>query len=728
MECAGEPLQCSASACERPVQPPSHAKAEYIKMRAAKPCKLTPSTRPGGAPPEKDDMASLAHAIQTFQKGDLSRNEFLAQIDRALASERGNWQRLKELLGEENTRGLLPPDVYAELQRRVEQPPPDDLPPETDNAETRLRTTAASPPRGRGPVMEEDDPDRMKGVGDTLNGRFVLEECIGFGGMGTVYRALDLRKLEASDRKPYIAIKVLNVQFRGHPKSLITLQREAKKAQALAHPNIVTVYDFDRDGSVVYLTMEYLVGRPLSQILRSPGFSGMPYAEVLRIIEGISRALGYAHQQGFVHCDLKPGNIFLTNKGEVKVIDFGIARAFHKPEDDAEATVFDPGSLGGLTPAYASPEMVEHREPDPRDDIYGLACITWEMLTGRHPFNRLSGAEARAAGMKLERPRQLGYRQWRALKAALSFDRATRTPSIEAFMQGLRGQRPPRETLALAISGVAALLVVAAGAGYYFEFRNGARGDADTGPAAPAPVAPAPVSAPVPAPPPPAPVLALSAVEPVLASLPCTVLVPTVRGDALTVQGYLADSIGPAGLREKLAAVPGLRNLELQTEQVSEDKCGLLNVLGPYWLASRKAGRPATLRSKAAGAQLTEGDPLVVSITTPPFEAYVTVDYFVLDGSVLHMVPGPRARANQAPASYAATIGGMGNWVVAKPFGTEMIALVVTPAPLFDGVRQEIEPKAPYLKAMEQRLAQLAAKHGQEKIAVDLLQVTTKAR
>ena len=673
-------------------------------------------------------MASLAHAIQTFQKGDLSRNEFLAQVDRALASERGNWQRLKELLGEEDTRGLLPPDIYAELQRRVEKPPPEPMPnadniDNGDNAETRLRTmSAVAQPRGRSTV-QDDDPDRMKAVGDTLNGRFVLEECIGFGGMGTVYRALDLRKLEASDRKPYIAIKVLNVQFRGHPKSLITLQREAKKAQALAHPNIVTVYDFDRDGSVVYLTMEYLAGRPLSQILRAPGFSGMPYADVLRIVGGISRALGYAHQQGFVHCDLKPGNIFLTDKGEVKVIDFGIARAFHKPEDDVEATVFDPGSLGGLTPAYASPEMVEHREPDPRDDIYGLACFTWEMLTGRHPFNRLSGAEARAAGMKLERPRQLAYRQWHALKAALSFDRAARTPSIEAFMQGLRGERSPRETLLLAASGIAAMLLLAAAAGYYLEFRSGARSEPDVAVAEPAPAVPVPVPPPVPAP-----VLTLSAVEPLLAGLACTALAPTVRGDTLTLQGYLADSIGQAGLREKLAAVPGLKNLDLQVEQVSEDKCGLLNVLAPYWLASRKAGRPATLRAKAANAQLVEGEPLVVGITTPPFETFVTVDYFVLDGSVLHMVPGPRARANQAPAGYAATIGGLGNWIIAKPFGTEMIALVVTPTPLFDAVRQETEPKAAYLKALEQRLGQLGAKYGRDKIAVDLLQVTTRAR
>src|SRR6476661_4572406 len=225
-------------------------------------------------------MASLAQAIQTFHKGDLSRNEFLAQIDRALALERSNWQRLREILSEENTRGMLPPDIYAELQRRVEHAPDTDA--GAGAGETRLRTESlAVPPAGPGGYMEVADPDRMKGIGDTINGRFVLEECLGFGGMGTVYKALDLRKLEASDRKPYIAIKVLNVQFRGHPKSLIALQREAKKAQTLAHPNIVTVYDFDRDGSMVYLTMEYLAGKPLSQMLRAPAFVGMPYAQAL---------------------------------------------------------------------------------------------------------------------------------------------------------------------------------------------------------------------------------------------------------------------------------------------------------------------------------------------------------------------------------------------------------------------------------------------------------------
>ena len=213
-------------------------------------------------------MANFSQAIRAFQGNGLSHEDFFAQVDRVLATERGGSARLLEILGEEHTRTPLPHDVYEEVQRRIQRFSESTQSLSTD--ETRVRTNAGDhwptqPPQPPQPpplvpvtTSEQSGaaPERMKGVGDTLNGRFVLEECIGFGGMGTVYRALDLRKLEASDRKPYIAIKVLNAPFRSHPKSLIALQREARKAQTLAHPNIVAVYDFDRDGSMVYLTME----------------------------------------------------------------------------------------------------------------------------------------------------------------------------------------------------------------------------------------------------------------------------------------------------------------------------------------------------------------------------------------------------------------------------------------------------------------------------------------
>src|SRR5882762_594598 len=216
-------------------------------------------------------MTSLAQAIRTFQSSGASRDEFLTLVDSALSVDDTSTGRLLEILREEQARTPLPADLYAAVHRRIEQASLASHGANSD--ETRLQTSPGAlqqrvtPPTASSSASQSASPardfvmsetDQVKEVGDTLNGRFVLEECLGVGGMGTVYKALDLRKLEASDRRPYIAIKVLNLQFRGNPKSLIALQREAKKAQALGHRNIVTVYDFDRDGPMVYLTMEYL--------------------------------------------------------------------------------------------------------------------------------------------------------------------------------------------------------------------------------------------------------------------------------------------------------------------------------------------------------------------------------------------------------------------------------------------------------------------------------------
>ncbi|HYD82326.1 MAG TPA: protein kinase [Paucimonas sp.] len=672
-------------------------------------------------------MASLAQAMHAFQSGALSHREFLARIDSALASDRSNLARLTEMLGEERTRIGLPPDVYSELQRRVRHVAPSMQP--AGDEETRMRTGPSERPGSVAPPADgmrtDGGADLIKGVGDTLNGRFVLEECIGFGGMGTVYKALDLRKQEASDRMPYIAIKVLNVQFRGHPKSLIALQREARKAQTLAHPNIVTVYDFDRDGSMVYLTMEYLSGKPLSRVLRTPGFAGLPYHETLRIIDGVGRALSYAHERGFVHCDLKPANVFLTDRGEVKVIDFGIARVFRKSEEDAEATVFDAGSLGGMTPAYASPEVIERLEPDPRDDIYALGCITYELLTGRHPFDRLPAAQARGNGMKPSRPKKLGYRQWRALKAALAFERAARVPSVARFVQQMR---PAPPFMVYAGRAAVALAVAALGVGgvrYYQDYRD-ARIESSGGSSGSSGAATTDGASAAPATPPVEPPLSVASIAPLLAGVPCSALAPSVRGQELRVQGYVGKSFGIDRLRDMLDDAPGVSALSLDVRQVGEHACPVIETFAPYWKGSRGTG--ISLRVRAPNAELSEGQPLIVDIKSPGYDSHVYVDYYVLDGNVSHLLPSVRARANQAPPHHEAVIGGLGNWVISKPFGAEMIVLLATPVPLFDGLRPDYEPGQAYLKAAQKRLGEIAAKYGPGRIAVDFVQITTRER
>ena len=588
--------------------------------------------------------------------------------------------------------------------------------------------TAAAPPQFDETGIPE--LERTKGVGDTLNGRFVLEECIGSGGMGTVYKALDLRKLEASDRKPYTAIKVLNVQFRGHPKSLIALQREARKAQALAHPNIVAVYDFDRDGSMVYLTMEYLVGQPLNRMLRASEFIGLSLEKALPVVSGMANALAYAHQRGFVHCDLKPANVFLTDCGTVKVIDFGIARVFQEPEVDHDATVFDAGSLGGLTPAYASPEMLEQREPDPRDDIYALACITYELLTGRHPFDRMAATQARGIGVKPLRPEGLGWRQWRALRRALCFEREARTKSVTQFLAALRDDGRTELRLAVA-AGVVVCTALAATAVAHYRAMHPA-GDvatsgtydgkppfrsADGGTAqVPAGIAAARVV-------PGRQTISFTAIAPVLAQVPCSALSASTRENAIDVKGFLSQRYGAASLREVLAKIPGVETVNLDVQPVADRECGMVDLLAPFWTRSRTSG--ASIRTRAAGGQMVEGEPLVLDLATPAHDSWVHVDYYVLDGSVVHLLPSVRARDNQAPPSYRATIGGFGNWVISRPFGSELIVLVTAPEPLFTGLRPENENARDYLRALKRQLKQVTSKYGVERVSVDFVQITT---
>lgn len=273
----------------------------------------------------------------------------------------------------------------------------------------------------------------------SLQNRFKLQKVLGVGGMGVVYKAIDLRKVEAKDRNPYIAIKVLNDDFKKHPDALIALQREARKSQSIAHPNIVNVYDFDRDDDVVFMTMEYLEGLPLDKLIKKYQFIGLPLNEAWGVFKGICEALIYAHQENIIHSDFKPGNIFVNNKGVAKVFDFGISRAVKNTDikHDGDKTVFDAGTLGALTPAYASLEMLNGQSPDERDDIYALACVTYEIFSGEHPFNKLPADKAFAKKLRPKRISELSSAQWAALKKALSFKRQERTATVEQFMTAM---------------------------------------------------------------------------------------------------------------------------------------------------------------------------------------------------------------------------------------------------------------------------------------------------
>ena len=291
-----------------------------------------------------------------------------------------------------------------------------------------------------------------------LKDRFVLEHKIGAGGMGTVYRAKDLRRVEAHNRHPYVAVKVLNQEFRDHRDAFVALERESSKSQGLSHPNIVSIFDFDKDGDVPFMTMELLEGEELADFLRRYP-SGVPGDIAWSLIEGMCRGLAHAHEAGVVHADFKPGNVFV-NGDTAKILDFGIARAVHKHRDVDDT--FDVSTLAALTPAYASREMLIGDAPDPSDDVYSLAVVIYLTLTGRHPYDRERADKAAEYGMVPERPRGLSHRQWRALAAGLTFDRDKRPANAAVLCDMLfHGPIYSNRVFAASISAVAVLATVA---------------------------------------------------------------------------------------------------------------------------------------------------------------------------------------------------------------------------------------------------------------------------
>jgi serine/threonine protein kinase len=285
--------------------------------------------------------------------------------------------------------------------------------------------------KGRPPA----DPPR---VGTVLRERFELVEELGRGGMGVVFKALDRLKAEARDRQPYVALKVLNEEFRDHPDGFMALQREAKRANMLPHPNVIQVYDFDRDGEHVYLTMEYLTGRPLDDLMSTDFRGGISLSKAWPIIRAVGAALECGHTRGVIHCDLKPSNIFMCSDGRIKVLDFGIARRVPVAGHDTVITIFDPGKrIGALTTSFASLEMLLGAPADPRDDVYALGCLTYEMLAGSPPYLPPDARVALERGLTAQRLSALTGTQWRGLRQSLALRREERIGSVTALLNAL---------------------------------------------------------------------------------------------------------------------------------------------------------------------------------------------------------------------------------------------------------------------------------------------------
>lgn len=288
-------------------------------------------------------------------------------------------------------------------------------------------------------MSEEAAEGPIAPLGHVLRERFELVEVIGEGGMSTVYRAVDRVGMMAREASADVAVKVIRPDPSMRDEMVELLHREAWLLRRLVHRNLARIYDSDFDGPYHFLVMELLHGRSLATIMNDRQGRPLTPDVSLRIVRSVASGLTHMHELGIIHGDLKPGNVFMTVEGEVKLLDFGTALLLDPPSHhkEVETTAMLLDRVGAMTPAYASLEMLSGRPRAESDDVYSLAVLAYLVLTGGHPFQNRSAEQAQKEGLTPAPPATLSATQWHVLQAGLALKRADRIQTVSEFAQRL---------------------------------------------------------------------------------------------------------------------------------------------------------------------------------------------------------------------------------------------------------------------------------------------------
>ncbi|NOR19394.1 MAG: protein kinase, partial [Xanthomonadales bacterium] len=418
---------------------------------------------------------SLRRSISDYTAGQLSKQDISQLLAKAVEIDPDCGPAIKEFLAREKHGRRLSSKDHEELTAGLLISPSENIPTETsegvpdksglyrvDDEGTLILSgdfeavppppLADDVPLRKKPQTQGDDKKEPQGlakspagleVGSILRERFRLDEEVASGSMGLVYRATDLLKLEAGAISPAVAIKVINPSFANNSAALKTFQNEVANTQHLSHPNIIHLFELDKHGEHFFITMEWLEGESLDMLLDRSMGSALPPIQAYAIIEQLCDALAYAHARNVVHADIKPGNVFLTKPGELKLIDLGIAH-ISDAKKSANNLDEDPQALG-LTPAYASCEALEREKPTSQDDLFSLACLVYRLLSGRRAFGSLTALQAESEGVELVPIGGMSESRWEALEKALSFRRCDRQPDVTTFAKEFGQRTAPRQ-------------------------------------------------------------------------------------------------------------------------------------------------------------------------------------------------------------------------------------------------------------------------------------------
>ena len=349
-----------------------------------------------GEPRTEGELQAVQDRLDALSQGACDEEEFLLAAQKLTRNAPDAGWDLLSLLDQYYRRGRIKSEVFRNLKSRLEgqligtaldmevsvpMPHQEVSAPEAD-ATSPIAAALASETAPRDAARESapGGAARELAPGDVLRGRYVIKSVLGRGGTGIVLEAIDPYRLELPNAGQRVAIKVLHPAISQRPELLARVRREFQRLQSLSHPNIVRAYDCDRDGETTFFIMECLSGLPLSRVLSARHYLPMHRSHALSIIRAVGAALAHAHSRGVVHGDLNPGNIFITNDGEIRVLDFGASPA--------------------AAPRFASCQLLDGEPADSRDDVYALACVVYLLLSGAHPFGERTAAQARTQGLK----------------------------------------------------------------------------------------------------------------------------------------------------------------------------------------------------------------------------------------------------------------------------------------------------------------------------------------
>ncbi len=606
-------------------------------------------------------------------------------------------------------------------------------------------------------------------------GKYEIKRTLGRGAMGVVYEGYD----PIIARR--VAIKTVRIPDPDDVEAqedLARFQREAQAAGRLSHPNIVGVFDTGEADGVAYIVMEFVAGATLKSFLDRGDRFTVP--DVARIMTELLNGLAYSHANGVIHRDIKPANVMMTDNGQIKLADFGVARI-------ESSSMTQAGTMIG-TPSYMSPEQFMGQTVDARTDLYSCGVLMYQLLTGEKPFEgSVTSVMHKVLNTEPPAPSALSVAVPAALDAVVAKAMAKRPEdrfdSASAFSDAIKQAMEPvaarpqaplapvrgfedysdatmiastparPASAAIASSAIAssasavhppdrpdslppspsgkriivigggAAAVLALGAAAYFMLRPSP---------APTPIpahrqAPPPVSQ---APPPPqAPAISPAGkammvktmteakIEELVAPATCSVVHASIADHRVTLNGI-------ASTRQAAAIYVGLPTIPMPTQdniaRFDGPYCALLTALNLYKGTILAPSEQAHVALASGAALLTKGQTITLRLSLPAFTKFLEIDYVSSNGTVYHLPPPKTLTPFITPNSSALPLGHVG-----PPYGTDMVLVIASAQQIFPFARPAEEPVHHFTTALGAALDQMLDDHG---ITVGATLVNTAAK